>query len=234
MRYARQIGLPQIGEEGQERLRRARVLLVGVGGLGSPIAQYLVGAGVGCLGLVEHDTVSLNNLHRQVLYTETDVGKLKVSCAVERLHALNGEVRLDPYACRITAENAAEIIGRYDFVMDGCDNYATRYVIDDAASTLQKPYLYGAICGFEGQVALFHTKENPYRYRDLWPEMPPPPADKSLVGMLPAVIGGVMAHEALKLICGYGDPLIGRLWTFDLLSLQSYCLRLVKAVDLGK
>lgn len=227
MRYARQIGLPQIGAVGQERLRRARVLLVGIGGLGTPVAQYLVGAGVGWLGLADNDTVSPDNLHRQVLYTENDVGKLKVSCATEHLHALNSEVKLEPYACRITPANAGEIIGRYDLVIDGCDNYATRYAIDEATANQQKAYLYGAVCGFEGQVAVFNSKENPYRYRDLWSEMPPPPADKSLVGMLPAVIGCVMAHEALKLICGYGDPLIGRLWTFDLLSMQSNCLKLI-------
>lgn len=227
MRYARQTGLPQIGEEGQERLRRARVLLVGVGGLGSPVALYLAGAGVGCLGLADDDVVSIGNLHRQVLYTENDVGKAKVFCAAKHLQALNSEVKIEPYPCRLTSENAAEIIGRYDFVIDGCDNYATRRLIDDITAAQQKPYLYGAINGFEGQVAILNTKEKPCRYRDLYPEIPTASEDHNLVGMLPAVVGGVMAHEALKLICGYGDPLIGRLWTFDLISLQSRCLKLV-------
>lgn len=226
MRYSRQIGLPQIGAEGQKRLRQARVLLVGVGGLGSPVALYLTGAGVGCLGLADDDVVSIGNLHRQVLYTENDVGKSKVSCAAKHLQVLNREVKIEPYPCRLTSENAAEIIGRYDFVIDGCDNYATRYAIDDVTATLQKPYLYGAINGFEGQVAILNAKEKPCRYRDLWPEISPDPEDHNLVGMLPAVVGGVMAHEALKLICGYGDPLIGRLWTFDLISLQTNILRI--------
>lgn len=229
-RYSRQILLPEIGEEGQQKLRAARVLLVGVGGLGSPIATYLTGAGVGTLGLVDDDVVSVSNLHRQVLYAETEVGQSKVECAVRRLHALNSEVKIEPYPLRLTADNARDIIGRYDLVVDGCDNFATRFLLSDTCAALGKPYIYGAICGLEGQVAILCHKQGKATYRTLFPDeaatlrMPHP--GKQVIGITPAVVGSVEAGEVLKLICGYGTPLIDRMWTMNLLNLESYTIEL--------
>lgn len=223
-RYARQIGLPEIGPEGQEKLRKARVLLVGVGGLGAPISLYLAGAGIGCLGIVDDDVVSASNLHRQVLYSESQVGAPKVECAAERLQALNPEIEVKPYAVRLAEDNAEAILKDYDLVVDGCDNYATRYVIDDAARKLGKPYVYGAVSGYEGQVSVFGVGESPLHYRDLYPVSPQSPADKSVVGMSPAVVGGVMAHEVLKLVCGYGQLLSHRIWSVNLLTMDTFTL----------
>lgn len=224
-RYSRQIMLPEIGEEGQARLSAAKVLIVGVGGLGSPIALYLAGAGVGTLGLVDDDVVSLSNLQRQVLYTEEEVGDLKAVCASMRLAALNREIVINTYPTRLTAQNAHELIGQYDIVVDGCDNFATRYVIDDVCAALGKPYVYGTISGFEGQVSVFHYGDVKKSYRDLYPEeeemlhMPPP--FKGVTGVTPAVVGSVEATEVLKIICGFGEVLAGKLWTIDLRTLQS-------------
>lgn len=224
-RYNRQIMLPEIGEEGQARLSAAKVLIVGVGGLGSPIALYLAGAGVGTLGLVDDDVVSLSNLQRQVLYTEEEVGDLKAVCASMRLAALNREIVINTYPTRLTAQNAHELIGQYDIVVDGCDNFATRYVIDDVCVALGKPYVYGAISGFEGQVSVFHYGDVKKSYRDLYPEeeemlhMPLP--FKGVTGVTPAVVGSVEATEVLKIICGFGEVLAGKLWTIDLRALQS-------------
>lgn len=224
-RYSRQIMLSEIGEEGQARLSAAKVLIVGVGGLGSPIALYLAGAGVGTLGLVDDDVVGLSNLQRQVLYTEEEVGDLKAVCASMRLAALNREIVINTYPTRLTAQNAHELIGQYDIVVDGCDNFATRYVIDDVCVALGKPYVYGAISGFEGQVSVFHYGDVKKSYRDLYPEeeemlhMPPP--FKGVTGVTPAVVGSVEATEVLKIICGFGEVLAGKLWTIDLRTLQS-------------
>lgn len=229
-RYERQLGLTEIGEEGQRKLKEARVLLVGVGGLGSPIALYLVGAGVGTIGLMDDDVVSATNLHRQVLYDEDQLGRPKLAEAVKRLHSLNSEVTIEPYAYRLTRENARDIVSSYDMVLDGCDNFATRFVIDDACRETGIPYIYGAVRAFEGQVAVFGVGENPRRYRDLYPDeaatlaMPHP--GKPIVGMTPAIVGSVMANQALALICGYGEPLINRLWTIDLLTMQSMTIEL--------
>ncbi|MCM1109408.1 MAG: HesA/MoeB/ThiF family protein [Clostridium sp.] len=229
-RYARQGMLEEIGREGQEKLRRARVLVVGTGGLGSPITLYLTGAGIGRLGLVDEDTVSVSNLHRQVLYGEAETGMSKVEQAARRLRALNSEVEIRTYPCRLTAGNAAEIIAGYDIVVDACDNFATRYVLNDTCRALGKPYVYGAIQGFCGQVSVFCTGPQAKTYRDLYPDeeamlrMPPPP--KGVVGMTPAVVGSVEAHEVMKLVCGYGTPLAGKLWTIDLRDMQSYTLDL--------
>lgn len=229
-RYHRQMLLPEIGAEGQARLRAARVLLVGVGGLGSPIALYLVGAGVGTLGLVDDDVVSESNLHRQVLYGESQLGLPKADEAVRRLHDLNAEVRLEAYPCRLTRENAAEIVDGYDIVVDGCDNFATRFVLDDACRTAGVPYVYGAVGGFEGQVSVFNAGDAPHHYRELFPDeaatlaMPHP--GKGIAGMTPAVVGGVMAQQVLQLICGYGEPLVGKLWTIDLRTMQTFLIDL--------
>lgn len=227
-RYDRQISLPEIGEAGQERLRRAKVLIVGVGGLGSPVALYLAGAGVGTLGLVDDDKVSVTNLQRQVLYAEADLGQSKPLCAVRRLKSLNSGVNVAAYPYRLDAENASELIREYDIVVDGCDNFATRYLLNDTCRALGKPYVYAAIQGFEGQVSVFRYGEHDRSYRDLYPEEKeasrPPSAGQPVVGVTPAIVGGVQANEVLKLICGYGEPLVGKLWTIDLRTMQSYLL----------
>ena len=212
MRYDRQMILPEIGEEGQLKLKKAKVLIVGVGGLGSPIALYLAGAGVGCIGLVDDDRVSISNLQRQVLYSENELDKPKAVCAAERLSALNSGISILPYSTRLTEENAGNIIRKYDIVVDGCDNFATRYLINDICIEQRKPYVYGAICGFEGQVSVFNYGEEMKR-------MPPPP--KGVIGVTPAVVGSIEATEVLKIICGFGDILAGKLWTIDLRTLQS-------------
>lgn len=225
MRYDRQMILPEIGEEGQKKLLDAKVLIVGVGGLGSPIALYLAGAGVGCIGLLDDDVVSISNLQRQVLYSEKELGKSKAACAAERLSALNSEIKVQPYSTRLTEDNAFDIIGEYDMVVDGCDNFATRYLINDICIRQGKPYIYGAICGFEGQVSVFNFGDRKKSYRDLYPDeeevkrMPPPP--KGVMGITPAVIGSIEATEVLKVIGGFGDVLAGELWTIDLRTLQS-------------
>lgn len=225
MRYDRQMILPEIGEEGQKKLLDAKVLIVGVGGLGSPIALYLAGAGVGCIGLVDDDVVSISNLQRQVLYSEKELGKSKAVCAAERLSALNSEIKVQPYSTRLTEDNARDIIGKYDMVVDGCDNFATRYLINDICIEQGKPYIYGAICGFEGQVSVFNFGNRKKSYRNLYPDeeemkrMPPPP--KGVMGITPAVVGSIEATEVLKVIGGFGDVLAGELWTIDLRTLQS-------------
>ena len=208
MRYNRQIILPEIGEEGQAKLKAAKVLIVGVGGLGSPIALYLAGAGVGTLGLVDDDEVSISNLQRQVLYT-----------------ALNSEITVNSCPGRLSKENAQALISDYDIVVDGCDNFATRYLINDVCAEQGKPYVYGAICGFEGQVSVFNYGKTKKTYRDLYPNeeemlrMPPPP--KGVIGVTPAITGSVEATEVLKIICGFGEVLAGKLWTIDLRTWQS-------------
>ncbi len=223
-RYNRQMMLPEIGTEGQGKLQAAKVLVVGVGGLGSPIALYLAGAGVGTLGLVDCDVVDVSNLHRQVLYTEDETGDLKAVCAAMRLQALNRSITIHAFPCRLTKENAEELIGAYDLVVDGCDNFATRYLINDVCVKLGKPYVYGAICGFEGQVSVFNHNSDK-TYRDLFPDeelmlkMPPPP--KGVIGMTPGVTGCVQAMEAVKIICGLGEVMAGKLWTIDIRTLQT-------------
>lgn len=225
MRYDRQMILPEIGEEGQKKLLDAKVLIVGVGGLGSPIALYLAGAGVGCIGLVDDDVVSISNLQRQVLYSEKELGKSKAVCAAERLSALNSEIKVQSYSTRLTGDNARDIIREYDMVVDGCDNFATRYLINDICIEQGKPYIYGAICGFEGQVSVFNFGKRKKSYRNLYPDeeemkqMPPPP--KGVMGITPAVVGSIEATEVLKVIGGFGDVLAGELWTIDLRTLQS-------------
>lgn len=225
MRYDRQRILPEIGEEGQRKLKDAKVLIVGVGGLGSPIALYLAGAGVGCIGLMDDDVVSISNLQRQVLYSENELGKAKAICAAERVSSLNSEITICSYPTRLTKENAREIINQYDVIVDGCDNFDTRYIINDVCEELEKPYVYGAICGFEGQVSVFHYGEKKKTYRDLYPDekemkrMPPPP--KGVMGITPAVVGSIEAAEVLKIICDFGEVLAGKLWTIDLRTLES-------------
>lgn len=227
-RYTRQIMLPEIGEEGQQKLKEAKVLIVGVGGLGSPIALYLAGAGVGILGLIDDDEVSISNLQRQVLYEESQVGCSKALCAAERLKALNSEITINAYPMRLTAENAESIIADYDIIVDGTDNFQVRYIISDTCSNLSKPYVYGAICGLDGQVSVL-CKGNA-TYRTLFPDeeetlsMSHP--GKEVVGVTPAIVGSVEASQVLQLICNYGEPLIDKLWTIDLRSLNTFIINL--------
>lgn len=226
-RYIRQISMPEIGIEGQLCLSRARVLIVGVGGLGAPIALYLAAAGVGRIGIVDDDCVSLSNIQRQIIYDEKQVGAPKVKCAAERLRALNEDVCVVEYNCRLTADNAEAIIADYDYVVDGCDNYATRYVIDSVCSRLKIPYVYGAIGSLEGQVAVFAYR-SACTYSRLYPCMPNSESDKlnSVMGSTPAIVGTIMAHQVLQLICGFGSPLVDTLMIIDLRSLEFNKIRL--------
>lgn len=226
-RYNRQLILSEIGEEGQARLQQARVLIVGVGGLGSPIALYLAGAGVGIIGLIDDDVVSESNLQRQVLYNETEVGLSKAEKAREHLQALNSHIRIEAYPERLTTENAETIISRYDLILDGCDNFATRYLINDTCVRLGKVYIYGAIRAFDGQVSVFNYQGGP-DYRRLFPDeeemyrMPHPP--KGVLGVTPGLIGCAEANEALKIIIGYGEVLSGKLWQIDLKTLETFTI----------
>lgn len=223
-RYHRQMILPQVGPEGQERLKRASVVVVGAGGLGVPVLQYLVAAGVGRVGVVEMDRVEVSNLHRQVLYTTEDVGEPKALVAQKRLQALNPLVRVEAYPVRLTSENALEILRPYDLVVDASDNFPTRYLVNDAAVLLGKPLVFGAIYQFDGQVAVFHHPtlhgEMGPCYRCLFPKPPPPGAvpscaEAGVFGVLPAVVGSLMAAEALKVLLGIGKPLAGHLLLYD-------------------
>ena len=220
-RYARQTALPEFGEAGQAALRAASVLVVGAGGLGSPVALYLAAAGVGTLGLVDFDRVDLTNLHRQVLYGSSSVGRPKLEAARERLADLNGDVRLVTHEARLSSENALEIMRDYDVVIDGTDNFATRYLVNDACVLLGKPNVYGSVFRFDGQVSVFATSDGPC-YRCLYPEPPPPHlvpncAEGGVLGVLPGIIGTLQATEAIKLITGLGETLAGRLLLFDAL-----------------
>lgn len=229
-RYNRQIILNEIGESGQEKLRNAKVLLVGVGGLGSPIALYLAGAGVGTIGLIDDDTVSISNLQRQVIYSENEVGLPKAIQAQKRLQALNNTIVVKAYPYRLTIENALEIINDYDIVVDGCDNFATRYLINDTCITLGKIFVHGAIRAFDGQVSVFNYPGSRCNYRTLYPDeseilsMLPPP--KGVMGVTPGIIGCMEANETLKIICGIGDILSDKLLIIDLLSLQTHIISL--------
>lgn len=226
-RYARQIMLPEIGLSGQQALARASVLIVGAGGLGSPISLYLCTAGIGRIGLIDGDTVSESNLQRQILYTENETGRNKVECAKQTLSSRNESCRIDIYPHFLTEENAREIIEPYDIIVDGCDNYATRYLIDDWCSRLQKPYVYGSIEGFKGQVSIFNGKKGK-RYADLFPDRSTltarPKASDGAIGPTPGVIGNIEAAKVIKLITGCGTPLYNRLFTIDLLTLESFTL----------
>ena len=221
--YHRQTLLPEIGEEGQQKLKQAKVLIVGVGGLGCPIALYLATAGVGCLGLIDDDVVSLSNLHRQVLYDEADIGQPKAECAVHHLQQKNSDIELTAYPMRLTKENAETLIRNYDIVVDGCDNHATRYLISDMCHRLQKPYVYAAIGAFQGQVGILCFDHDAPTYRTLFPDegaMLSVEAGKGVIGTTPAVVGSIAANEVLKLTVGFGEALIGKILFIDLLTLD--------------
>ena len=231
-RYSRHLIMPEVGVEGQERLRSARVLCVGAGGLGSPLLLYIAAAGVGTIGLVDPDTVDLTNIQRQILYRTADIDRPKTEAAAERIVTLNPHVSVVSHAVRLEVGNAAEIISGYDLVVDGTDNFATRYLINDACVLADRPNVYGSIFRFEGQVSVFDARRGPC-HRCLFPTPPAPGsvpscAEAGVLGVLPGIIGSLQALEVLKLILGIGDPLIGRLLLFDALSLRFQELSLPK------
>ena len=221
-RYLRQMALPQIGERGQARLAVSRVLIIGVGGLGTASSIYLAAAGVGHLGLVDFDVVSRSNLQRQVLYDEYMVGKPKVICAKERLSRLNGDIDIKAINEPLTEDNAMSIISDYDIVVDGCDNMATRLLTSDICHSLGKPYVYGAISEFGGQVAVLCTKGGK-TLRDIfgWSSTDAVNASNAVIGITPGIVGTVQANQTLQLLCGFGEPLIDRLWVADFLTMQT-------------
>lgn len=234
-RYARHLILPDFGVEGQRRLKAARVLLVGAGGLGSPAGLYLAAAGVGRLGVVDFDSVDESNLQRQVLYGQGDLGRPKVEAAAARLADVNGEIEVVPHALRLDASNALDLVAEYDVVVDGSDNFPTRYLVNDACVLAGKPNVYGSIFRFEGQVSVFWGERGPC-YRCLFAEPPPPGlvpscAEGGVLGVLPGVIGALQANEAIKLAAGIGEPMIGRLLLFDALRLSFREVRLEKNPD---
>lgn len=231
-RYARHLILPQIGEEGQQKLRNSSALVIGAGGLGSPVSMYLAAAGVGKIGLADFDNVELTNLHRQILFGTSNIGEPKLEAARRRLHDLNPEIAVETHAAAVTSENALAMFAPYDIIIDGTDNFPTRYLVNDACVLLGKPNVYGSIFRFEGQASVFFAKKGPC-YRCLYPEPPPPQlvpscAEGGVLGVLPGVIGTIQATEAIKLIAGVGEPLIGRLLLFDALNMAFRELRLRK------
>jgi molybdopterin/thiamine biosynthesis adenylyltransferase/rhodanese-related sulfurtransferase len=232
LRYARHLILPEVGAVGQRRLKEARVLLVGAGGLGSPAALYLAAAGVGTLGIVDFDVVDLTNLQRQVLHGTSRVGQPKLDSARERLGEVNPHVRVEPHPVRLTSGNALEIFREYDLVVDGTDNFPTRYLVNDACVLLGKPNVYGSILRWEGQASVFWGERGPC-YRCLFREPPPPGlvpscAEGGVLGVLPGIVGSIQAAEALKLLLGVGEPMVGRLLLFDALRMRFRELRLRK------
>lgn len=224
--------MPEVGLEGQKKLKNAKVLCIGAGGLGAPLTLYLAAAGVGKLGILDFDVVDFSNLQRQVIHTEKNIGKLKVESAKEKLLELNSDIEIQTYNERFTSDNAMEIIKDYDIVVDGTDNFATRYLTNDACVLLGKPNVYGSIFRFEGQVSVFSAKEGPC-YRCLYPEPPPPGlvpscAEGGVLGILPGVVGTLQASEVIKLIIGKGKPLIGRLLFMDVLEMEPRIMKLRK------
>ena len=231
-RYGRHIILPEVGPEGQEKLKAAKVLCVGAGGLGSPLMTYLAAAGVGTLGLVDDDQVELSNLHRQPIHFTDDVGRHKLESASEKLYAINPNVRLQLHDSRLHSRNALDILSGYDIIADGTDNFAARFLVNDACVMLKKPNVHAAIFRFEGQLSVFDARKGPC-YRCLFPEPPPAGttpscAEAGVFGVLPGIAGTMQAAEVIKLILGVGRPLIGRLLTFDLLAGRFHELRFDK------
>jgi len=234
-RYSRHLVLEEVGWTGQEALKRARVAVVGTGGLGSPVSLYLAAAGVGTIGLIDFDAVDITNLQRQVLFGSADVGRLKVVAAAERLEQLNPHVTTVQHAVHLNSDNALDVLRPYDVVVDGSDNFPTRYLVNDACVLLGKPYVYGSILRFEGQLSVFDARSGPC-YRCLFREPPPPGlvpgcAESGVLGVLPGIIGSVQALETIKLILGRGDTLAGRIQVFDALSFRWRELRLKKNPD---
>lgn len=240
-RYHRQVILPEFGEEGQQKLLEAKILVIGAGGLGCPALQYLAAAGVGTIGIVDDDVVALNNLHRQVLYSVNDIGLSKAKRAAHILQQLNPEIKIISYNQRLATQNALTLIDDFDIIIDGTDNFSTRYMINDACVLLNKPLVYGAISQFEGQVSVFNPhplkgNNEAVNYRDLFPDPPRDGevlncAEAGVLGVLPGIIGTMMANETIKLITGIGEPLIDQLFTYNALNNQVYILHLSARKD---
>jgi molybdopterin/thiamine biosynthesis adenylyltransferase/rhodanese-related sulfurtransferase len=223
--YQRQIILPELGLEGQQKLKDAKILMVGAGGLGCPALQYLVAAGAGTIGIVDDDVIDQSNLHRQILYTVADLGKLKAETARLKLTALNPYVHIIAYPIRLSVSNAAGLIGQYDIIIDGSDNFLTRYLINDTCVSLKKPLVFGSILKFEGQVSVFNYLNGP-NYRDIFPENHSSPevpncSEIGVIGILAGIIGLHMANEALKICCEFGETLSGKLMTYNALNNQT-------------
>ena len=232
LRYSRHLIMPEVGMDGQLKLKNAKVLCIGTGGLGAPLGLYLAAAGVGRIGLVDFDNVDLTNLQRQVLFGTSDVGRPKTLAAAERLRNLNPDIQIDVFETHLTSENALEIMKDYDIVVDGTDNFPTRYLVNDACVLLGKPNVYGSIFRFEGQITVFGYPSGPC-YRCLYPEPPPPGlvpscAEGGVLGVLPGIVGTIQAAETLKLVMGSGQPLVGRLLLFDALAMKFRELKLRK------
>ena len=231
-RYQRHLTLPEISLAGQQALFGARVLLIGAGGLGCPLAQYLAAAGVGAIGVVDFDVVDASNLHRQVLYGTADVGRPKTEVAAERIRAMNPDVRVERHDVSLSSANALELLGRYDVIVDGTDNFPTRYLTNDACVLLGKPNVHGAVFRFEGQATVFDARHGPC-YRCLFPEPPPPGsvpscAEGGVLGVLPGLVAIIQATETVKIVAGIGDPLYGRLLQYDALRMEFREFRLKK------
>jgi len=235
LRYSRHLIMPEVGMEGQLKLKAARVLCIGAGGLGSPLALYLGAAGVGTIGIVDFDVVDYTNLQRQIIHTTADVGRKKLDSAEDKLKAINPNVNVIRYETRLSSANALELFRDFDLIIDGTDNFPTRYLVNDACVLSGKPNVYGSIFRFEGQVSVFATEEGPC-YRCLYPEPPPPGlvpscAEGGVLGILPGLVGVMQATEAIKLILGKGEPLIGRLLLVDALAMRFRELKLRKNPD---
>jgi molybdopterin/thiamine biosynthesis adenylyltransferase/rhodanese-related sulfurtransferase len=232
LRYSRHLIMPEVGLEGQLKLRRAKVLMIGTGGLGAPLGLYLAAAGVGHLGLVDFDVVDFTNLQRQVTFSTADVGKAKTEATKARLSALNPTIRIETFETRLTSDNALELFRDFDIIVDGTDNFPTRYLVNDACVLLGKPNVYGSIFRFEGQATVFGYPGGPC-YRCLYPEPPPPGlvpscAEGGVLGVLPGIVGAIQAMETIKLILGSGEPLVGRLLLFEALGMRFRELKLHK------
>ncbi|MFD0963699.1 molybdopterin-synthase adenylyltransferase MoeB [Pseudofulvibacter geojedonensis] len=226
--YNRHLILDEIGESGQLKLKQARVLVIGAGGLGCPILQYLTAAGVGSIGVIDHDIIDQSNLQRQILYSHDDIGKFKAEVAANKLSGLNPFVEFEIYLQKVTSEIAIELFSRYDIIVDGSDNFPTRYLVNDAAVLTNKPVVFGSIFKFEGQVSVFNYQNGP-TYRCLYPNPPKPNevpncSEIGVLGVLPGIIGSLQANEVLKMICGIGEVLSGKLLTYDALSMQQLVL----------
>jgi len=238
-RYQRQIRLKDFGRSGQQKLAKAKVLVIGAGGLGCPALLYLAAAGIGTLGIIDHDIVELSNLHRQTLYTVSDIGRLKADCAAEKLAQLNPDINIIPYPLQLGTQNAALLISKYDLVIDGSDNFPTRYMVNDACVLLNIPLIYGALSENEGQVSVFNVPDEygtKVNYRDVFPNPPQEGevlncAEAGILGFLPGIIGTMQAGEAIKLLSGIGEPLVNKMMIYSGYTNQSYQVKLIPADD---
>jgi len=238
-RYNRQIILKGFGEEAQQKLLRAKVLIIGAGGLGCPALQYLAAAGIGHIGIVDDDTVSLSNLHRQILFTTADIGKLKVEVAAKRLQEMNPQIGIIRHPIRLQKNNIIDIISRYDYILDGTDNFESRYLINDACALLNKPLIFAAVSGFEGQLAIFSSSDHltpGTNYRDIFPIPPdkgeiPNCTENGIIGVLPGVLGTMAAAEAIKLIAKIGQPLTNKILSYNLLTQEQYTINISHGDD---